>query len=268
MELDSTGSCAILFSDSISHSEVCRLGVTLPDRTVGMAERPTAAHSDDYVVAALAVMFFVMAIIVHRSHNTLRSRLRDFFSNKRRFSDERVNENSNESLNIFLLTSISALSLTVIYIDDLADFYQFGAITLPPYWLYAAGYAACMLFIHAKAMLYAVVNWVFFDRESSHRWLSDYLLLTSLTAFVLYPISLIDVFQAYSHAVVTTGVILVAAFYEILLFYKLFVNFKAKKYGYLLLFLYFCSVELMPALVLWTFDDWLNHHFIIQNLLY
>lgn len=268
MKIDSIDSTVTLFSNAIGHTELYQQGLLQSDHTVGMAERIRVASGDDYVVAGMAVMFFILAIIVHRSHTSLSHRLQDFFSHRRHYSGERVIESTNEARDIFLLTSISSLSLSIIFIDDLADFYQLEDISLPPYWLYAIGYAVCMLVIHLKIPIYALVNWAFFDRESSRRWQSDYLLLTSCTAFLFYPIALLDIFYVQSQSVVSVSVILIAFLYEFLLFYKLLTNFRTKKHGYLPLFLYFCSVELMPALVLWTYGDWLNHHFIIQNLLY
>ena len=255
-------------SDTLCRSEFYQQGLALPDRTVGMAERVPMAGGDDWMVGGMAVLFFVMAIVVYRSHAVLRYRLRSFFTGKRLYSEENVSETSNEALNIFCLTSISSQSLSVIFFDDIYRLCDPEGVNGPAYWVFAVGYAVLMLVVHLKAILYVLVNWVFFDRESGKKWLAGYFLMTSLTAFLFYPLALLDIFANYMRDLVIQGVILVVLLYEIMLFYKLFVNFKTKKYGYLVLFLYFCSVELMPALILWTWADWHNHHFIIINLLY
>ena len=78
-------------------------------------------------------------------------------------------------------------------------------------------------------------------------------------------------FLTYSNSlreIVTASVILVVLLYEILMFYKLFANFKKKKGGYLLFFLYFCSVEMLPALVVWDVAMLFSGNIIVKNLLY
>ena len=142
------------------------------------------------------------------------------------------------------------------------------SLLLFPYWLYAAGWLVLQLFVYAKSCLYSIVNFTFFDREPSRKWISGYLLMTSLTAFLFYPIALMDVFSHLSHEIVIWSAILVVVLYELLLFYKLIANFKVKKYGYMLIFLYFCSVELLPTLVFGHLAVWFSDNYIVKNILY
>ena len=95
-----------------------------------------------------------------------------------------------------------------------------------------------------------------------------YLLMTALTAFLLYPLALLDIFAHVSRETVIGGAILVVFLYELLLFYKLTANFKVKKYGYMLIFLYFCSVELLPTLVFGHLAVWYSDNYLVKNILY
>ncbi|MBQ0023165.1 MAG: DUF4271 domain-containing protein [Prevotellaceae bacterium] len=255
-------------SNVLNSSEFYKTGELMPDRDIPVAERSYAVSNDDYIVGGMAVMFFVLAAILYRSRHSVLYHIKEFFATKRQYTDENSNDNSSEANNVFMLTTISALSLSLVFFDKLADEYSFNQALGVPYWVFGIGFVLFMCFIYAKAWLYTLINWVFFDAESSKKWIAGYLLVTSLTAFILYPLSLVEIFFSDSWEIVIWGAILVAIIYEALLFYKLLTNFKIKKYGYLLIFLYFCSVELMPALILWNGLGWISDSIIVKNLLY
>ena len=251
----------------IRQSELYKQGILLPDRTVPVGERSFAVRNDDYFVAGMAVMFFLLAVILYRSRNVLWHRLKNFFTTKRTYTDDDTEGNSDEAIHVFLLISISAISLSCMFLDDRIALSSFLPVTGIPYWLFGAGFVMCMAFIYFKAWLYLLVNWVFFDRDSSQRWIVGYLLLTALTSFLFYPLVLLDVFAHFGHEIVIRGAILVVILYELLLFYKLITNFRVKKYGYMLIFLYFCSVELLPTLVFGHLAVWLSDS-LVNNILY
>lgn len=256
-----------LDSNVIRQTELYKQGVLLPDRTMVVGERDFAVGNDDYIVAGMAVMFFILAAILYRSRNVLWHRLKNFFTTKRTYTDDDTEGNSDEAIHVFLLISISAISLSCMFLDDRIALSSFLPVTGIPYWLFGAGFVMCMAFIYFKAWLYLLVNWVFFDRDSSQRWIVGYLLLTALTSFLFYPLVLLDVFAHFGHEIVIRGAILVVILYELLLFYKLITNFRVKKYGYMLIFLYFCSVELLPTLVFGHLAVWLSDS-LVNNILY
>ena len=255
-------------SNVIRQTELYKQGVLLPDRTVAVGERDFAVSNDDYIVVGMAVMFFILAAILYRSRNVLWHRLRDFFTTKRTYTEDDEKDISDEAIHVFLLISISSICLSCIFFDDRIALSSFLSVTGIPYWLFGAGFVACMVFIYLKAWLYSMVNWIFFDSDSSQKWIVGYMLLTALTAFLFYPLVLLDVFAHLSHEIVIRGAILVVVLYELLLFYKLIANFRVKKYGYMLIFLYFCSVELLPTLVFGHLAVWFSDNYIVNNILY
>ena len=259
-----------LASDSnvIRQSELYKQGILLPDRTVPVGERSFAVRNDDYLVTGMAVMFFILAAILYRSRNVLWHRLKNFFTTKRTYTDDDTEGNSDEAIHVFLLISISAISLSCMFLDDRIALSSFLPVTGIPYWLFGAGFVVCLSFIYLKAWLYSLVNWTFFDKDSNQRWMVGYLLMTALTAFLFYPLALLDVFAHIRHEIVIGGAILVGVLYEFMLFYKLIANFRVKKYGYMLIFLYFCTVELLPTLVFGHLTVWLSDNYLVKNILY
>lgn len=253
----------------INQTEFYKQGIALPDCTVAMSARPYAMGEDDYMVACMVMMFFILAVIMYHSRTNFLYQLKDLFTPKRQHTEERIDRNTNDTIRVVLLITVSAFSVSLLFLNNIIQQNCNHLASGTPYGLFAAGGIFCVCVIYAKAWLYALVNWVFFDTEASKRWMSNYLLITALSAFILYPIALIDVFSTHSqHGSIMTPIILIAVLYEFLLFYKLITNFKMKKHGYLLIFLYFCTVEMLPAFVLWHLTTWCNDSVTVKNLIY
>ena len=255
-------------SNTITRTEFYHSGTALPNRTVAMVEQPYLLRNDNFVVGSVAVIFFIIVMLLSFQRSVYPYRLKVFFATKRQYIEEANNENSSGTITTFLLISVSALCVAFILFNNMATFHTFDTTLGIPYWIIVIGYIECMLVVYAKAMMYYIVNWVFSNREASQRWMSGYFLVTSLTAFFIYPATMLYLFYPDSHNIVTGYIIFIVILYELLLLYKLFVNFTTKGYGYLPLFLYFCSVELMPAVVIWHTFDWINNNFIVKNLIY
>ena len=255
-------------SNAINSSAYFAVGDTLPARDIAMAPCSYLVATDDYVQWGLLTMFGVMAIVMYRFRTSMFHLLKGFFATERKFSEHGINDKALWAVSVFALISITALSLSLTVFDGLTLRYQFSEVLGIPYWLLSVFYALFMLYVYGKACIYAVVNWTFFDKETSASWMSGYMLLTALTAFLVYPISLLQLFSTISQEFAISCYLFIVVLYEMLLVFKLFVNFRIKKYGILLIFLYFCSVELIPALVLWHIMGRASDVFIEANVLY
>ena len=108
-----------------------------------------------------------------------------------------------------------------------------------------------LLFVIFKAVIYALVNWLFFRREQNMKWMQSYFFINSSFAFLFFPFALMLLFVGISEKILSFSLVILFISYEILLLYKQITNFKANKSGILLIFLYFCTVELLPALFVW-----------------
>lgn len=250
----------------INTSEYYKVGKELPDHGIPVAERPYSVAKDDYVVGGLFLILLVVGLMLYRNRATLAARVKDFFVTRRTYSRANVNENDKEIYSTFVMLTVSALSLSGVVFNSVSVKYGFERALGVPYWLFAVGYVFFMAFIYIKAWAYALVNWTFFDRESSAKWMSGYMLLTSLTSFAFFPLSLVAVLVPGSFEIVIWCFIFIAITYELLLLFKMFANFGGKKYGYLLIFLYFCSVELMSAVVMSRIIQWAIDYFIVKLL--
>lgn len=250
----------------INSTEYYKVGKGLPDHTVSMAEHPYRAAGDDWLMGGALVMCLILSVVLYRNRDTFLYRVKEFLSSKRSYSAENVNEHTNQAYSILLLTSVGALSLSAMLFSYLAKKVGFYEVLGIPYWLLVGGYTVFMLFVYVKAWIYQIVNWTFFDHESNVKWMSGYLILTSFLAYLIFPLALVDILVEGSREIVIWGMIFVFFLYELMLLFKLFVNFESKKYGYLLIFLYFCSVEMMSAIVMSRILVWTMDNFIVKIL--
>lgn len=229
------------------------VGKTLPDRGEAGTMRSTSLSGDNIAVGLLVLMFCIIAVVTGHYRHFLLYRIKGFFTQKRTYTEESADINRNEVTNTIMLTGIAATSLALIGLntDRLAgQSIEVGGLELTLHTAIAAVSLGTLLFIGAKSLVYHIINSVFFHHESNGKWLSSYYLLTSLMAYVLYPLALVFTFNKTSDSVIAFCLLFALILYKILLFYKLCTNFETKKSGILLFFLYFCSVEIMPTLIL------------------
>lgn len=243
-------------------------GVSLPDDTVAMAESTRPAGTDYYIAGAMVLMFFILSAIVCNGKTMLLLRAKEFFSIGKKSGEDGTADTSGESLNLFTLLLLSSMSVAVIYTNPIIEATSPMRAIGTPYWIYGAGTAAVLCVIYLKLWIYKVINWVFFNRESGRRWTTNYMYATAFTVFIFYPAALLSTFHEDSREIVTWVVFFTLILYESLLFCKLLANFKIRSYGYLLFFLYFCSIEVMPAVVTWQIASYYSRNIIVKNLLY
>ncbi len=222
-------------------------------------------NSDTAVIVAFVLMFGMIATVVGRNKRGIVSRLKNYFTDRRMYADDNTELRYNEKLNTVLFLLIAIVSLGFIAVGSVSDV----DVALPDFvsggWHVIFGIVcvcAAALFV-LKSLLYYCVNWVFFSYERNIRWMSSFFLMTSLSAFLLYPLAVLAVFTEVGQTIIIFCLILVSILYEILLFYKLCVNFRVKKYGFLLIFLYFCTVELLPIMTLWHFCENVDRNLIV-----
>lgn len=255
-------------STVINRSSYYKEGVSLPDGDVAMAERPYSVGSDNTVGLCMLALFVLLSLVLRRSGSVLIIRLQSFFKSKRTYTDERYADNTRERLSTLAFIFISCMSLSAVWFNPVAEQGEGEGFPSAPVWLYAIGCGAIMAFLLAKICAYGVVNWIFFSHEANKKWTASYLYLTSLTTLIFYPTALLSTYAPQTRQVVTGVVILMIVLYELLLFYKLIINFRVKKYSYMLIFLYFCSVEMVPALAIWRLASYFSGFIIENKLLY
>jgi len=211
--------------------------------------------NNDFVAGMFILMFCAVAFVIGSSKHMLAYRLKDFFSSKRTYTNIETDVNRSEASYTILLSATSSLSLAILICNrlPLSDACEkFFGITSQHITLSIA-FVGIALYLLLKTIAYTIVNSVFFRHDDNKNWISSFYLLYSLSAFLIYPISLIDTYSKIDNSIVTFCLSAFLILYKICLFYRLCVNFKVKVEGLLLIILYFCNVEIMPLLIIGHF---------------
>ena len=120
-----------------------------------------------------------------------------------------------------------------------------------PYFLLGLATAAALLYYLLKLWLYRLVNNVFFDGDVATDWEGYYLLHLFVMAVLLMPLCLGAVFSNWSAEKVFYLSVGFVIFAKIALFYKQFHVFSVVKISFFHLLLYFCTLEILPLLLLY-----------------
>lgn len=199
----------------------------------------------DAAIIAVIVMFAICALVIYCSKNRLIHRWTLFGSNRRPSGGEDFKETGIEILNYFMLTLVWSVSAGFLIYDN-------SQIEKEGTQLWTTALLLTMT-IYAKAILYYIINWIFFEPMKCRMWMSAYFFVISISALLIFALALIKIFLNTGHFCNMFFVTIVLVLYKILLFFKLNINFKPIGYGYLLIFLYFCTLELIPVMLFINF---------------
>ena len=220
------------------------VGKTLPDRGEVGIMRSTPLSGDNLTVGLLVLMFCIIAIVTGHYRHFLLYRIKSFFTQKRTYTEESADINRNELTNTIMLTSIAATSFALIVLNtgkQAGQSIDIGGMELTFHTAIAAISLGTLMFILAKSIVYHIINSVFFHHENNSKWQSSYYFLTSLTAYLLYPLALIFTFNKTSDSIIAFCLLFALILYKILLFYKLCANFETKKTDFCCFFCTFAA---------------------------
>ena len=214
------------------------------DGITGINRTYLMRHDDLMIISAIA-FFVLFTFVLYRSRMVFIYKINTFFSSRQIYSSNEVNISNQETIDIILLIVIGCISIGIIFYSDMI------AHGSPHYGVLLLLSLGIMLLIGIKGLLYSLVNWTFFSFEKGRSWLSAFFFSVAVVSTLAFPLSLLRVFFVDQIINVTYCLIGLVILQKIILLCKLYVNFRPKKYGGLLFFLYFCSVEIMPTLIAW-----------------
>ncbi len=210
---------------------------------------PYLMRNDNTITALLLGCFIVAILAFSFTKGFLFRQVKHFFYTPRSVAE--MTETSLEMrLQIFLVAQTALLLGMLYYVYSVWDegdrFLSDNILTTIGIF---TGITAAYFVV--KDVLYKIVNWVFFTRKQNERWNKTWLFLTASEGVLLFPFVLLIV---YFNLPLATGLLCVGGVLiltKILAFYKCFVIFFTKTSISMQIILYFCTLELMPALTLW-----------------
>ncbi len=211
------------------------------------AARAYLLRNDDIVMIGAVLLFMLFTFVLYRSSAILLYKFNTFFSSRQIYAANEIRTSDQEQVDMSLLVFIGCLSASTIFYSAAMGESRPG----PQYGLLLHIFLGLAALIVAKWILYSLVNWTFFPSDQGRGWTSSVLFSLSVVSVFAFPLSLVQVFCDLPLIDIPFCLVIVVILQKILLLFKLYVNFRPRTYGGVLFFLYFCSVELIPTLVVW-----------------
>lgn len=211
---------------------------------------PDTLNRSDIITGSLLVSFLLLSLLCLTRRKSIKTLVSNFFL-PTLASKEAADEGSKEwqRMLVALLFSLQG-AIAIIAVTQIMDNVP---LMLSP-WLSLAAYTVLLLlFVIAKQCLYGFVHSIFFSKVQRRYWREDYAFLFTIESLLLFPLLLLLVYLHISLEIALYSALAVLLFVKILLLFKCFSTFFGKMYGLLHLFVYFCTLEAAPLVVLWTF---------------
>ncbi len=211
---------------------------------------PYDLRSDWMVTGILLVCFILVSHILSKGKKHLLQKFKSFTSKKERPSlfDESTSSDARYTLVLIIQTCVlSSLCIYNYFSEQAPQLFS----QVPHHVLLGTYLGFTLAYFVIKWTLYNCINWIFFDKKNNTMWMEAYVNIIIGAGFLLFPLVLLIIYFNLSSqiALYFTGFLLI--FSKILLFYKSVNNFFHKIDGTFHLILYFCTLEVIPILVLW-----------------
>ena len=210
---------------------------------------PYRFKDDSFVTLVLMLSFFLMTWVFTRSRHYLSAQASEYF-NSRKHRDSTGDSLHNELNGKTLMVFQTCFIIGLIFFDLTQEVQTEVFVHVDPYKILGCSTALCLFYFISKILMYRFVNSIFFDRQQCSTWNETYLLHILLTGLVLLPLVLLIVYFDLSFARLLTlfiGLVIIA---KTLLLYKCHRIFFNYTLGWVHLFLYFCTLEIVPLLFL------------------
>lgn len=208
---------------------------------------PYHISRDPLITVTLLGLFFLLCMLWGRSRSLLILQLKNTFLPRHR--SEQPNEAGNDhlSLPLYLLNSIVTLAVLVYHLKlTTLPLFPF----MPGYLLLGATALAITAYGMVKMCLYLAVDWVFLDGINNYKHHQAILWIFTFEGLSLYPLICLSIYADFSPSLTLLAASFVIIFCKMIQFYKGVKIFFSNFFGLLLNILYFCTLELIPLLII------------------
>ena len=235
--------------DSLLHPE-------LPGGRYGVPGDPVPynVHNDDVITSLLLACFVIAVISIAHARNFFAHQLTHFFYLPHEGSTSYSATASEQRTQTFLV-GVAALLLALLYYFYTLEFIGDTFVLTSPYYLILIYLGIIAGYLLLKILLYTIVNAVFFNGKRNGQWIRSLLFITSVEGIFSFPIVLIIAYTTQSIQNVVVYFIILLIFVKLLTFYKTYAIFFRRNVVRLQIILYFCALELVPMLALWSILD-------------
>lgn len=212
---------------------------------------PYTVHADNLMTGLLLLCFIMIVVAFSSVKDFLLHQFKSFFYFSRDVSSE-ISETAVEFRFQFFLVMLASLLISLLFYFYTLYYIGDTYILRSPYYLILIYWGIIMGYYLLKAMLYTIVNLVLFDSKRNKQWMRSLLFISSVEGILMFPIMMINGYFDISVASASVYVLVVLTIIKILTFYKCFVIFFSRNVVKLQIILYFCALEIVPLLFVWS----------------
>ena len=201
-------------------------------------------YANDLWVCGILVCTFCMAAVLSDRKHYLTHLLKGFIlPRENAIEGVRTSNIVYLRISMYVVSLASAALLLALYISGKAP------TTMEDSLLWLTAGIGTGLFYLLRIGLFAITNRIFFDPPTTKAWEQSYANWSILSSIPLYLVAVVAIFTNLSSQAILLLLVICLAALEMCLLYKAFHIFSSKKYGILQIFVYLCTLELMPLLV-------------------
>lgn len=211
---------------------------------------PYNAGNDNLVSAILIGCILLSLVCLSIARNFFSRQVRSFFHELHSYAPF-TTDTSNEIFAALLLMLQTCAQLSILVFLHSGNIIDDNTVFRSQYTFLWIAFAAFTGYFIVKALLYGMVNNIFFDKRKNIRWMKVFILVSATEGVALLPASLLQIYfdVPAENVVLYAAFVIIAA--KLLTFYKCFSIFFKHPSGFLQLILYFCALEMVPLLLLW-----------------
>ena len=231
---------------------------------IGVAAEPIPyrLRNDDYVTGILLLCFFLVVLFIARSSHILLEKIKGLFY---RGNDGAPVLNTNSELRgQVLFVAQTSFTLAILFFDYTQQRLTHVFNSVSPYILLGVNSSICLAYYAAKIIVYQFVNWVFFRNVQRKLWLESYVLSILMVGLLIFPLALLLVYYDLSFRVMEIAFFVILGLSKLLLFIKCRQIFFNLNYSIFHLILYFCTLELIPIMLLWRVLVYCNEILVVN----
>lgn len=201
-------------------------------------------YTDDLMVSGIIVCGLILAMVMSDRKHFLSQLLKGFFlPRESAIENLRTTNVTYMRMGMYTVTFFSVgLLLAMLASEKSIDITD-------TYMMWLLGATASALFHLVRVLLFAMTDAIFLDKPTRLAWERNYANWAILSGIPLYLLTIIAVFFDLPPDTILTLLGTCIATLELCLLHKAFHIFSGKKYGFLQLFLYLCTLELIPLLI-------------------
>lgn len=218
----------------------------------GMAGDPVHYRqgNDDIIVSTLILFSIFIILGLSQLRGIFAIEVKEFFAPPKE-NEIRQSQTTVEQLVQVFLALLTPFNVGILFFNFTTTYISDTFTPSSEYIVLGLFFAATFGTFLSQHLLYRWVNATFFPENNLSKWEDHKLFLLALCGALQMPIVLLNVFFDLSIFVSLILFGIVYVFYELLIFFKAYYIFFEKNTLKLQIFLYLCTLEIIPIFVEW-----------------